>query len=285
MGTTITLSTGTTTMVITGDGVFSGCTYDKFDGWYGIDNVDLGFVDRPNAPGSYAPVQTFPGDRVISIEGKFFGASRAAAIQMREDLSELYNDGKPVAVTVADDLRTTRRQVHVEAVTFPWTIHPEFEFSIDMSAADPRRYGETEVLTSTVLALPGTGLSWPIVWPVNWGTIGTDGRVTVSNPGNTPTLSRYVVSDGEMPDGFEIVNVETGERIPYLGPVVVGTVITIDSLTRTASINGSGQGSRYLSNPQFWTVPKKSSITLQFLARGPVTGSPRLDVYTAPAYY
>lgn len=284
MGTIITLAAGDITLVITGDGVFTGCTYDRLDGWYGVDNVDLAMVPRPNAPGSFAPVKTFPEDRAISIEGKFFGADRAAGLQMREDLTMLYNEGEKITMTVADDLRTTSRDVLVESVTFPWTIHPEFDFKIDATAGDPRRYEAIQAI-GTGLAVDGTGMSWPVVWPVDWGTIGVDGRVVIANPGNTATLSRYVVSGGEMPDGFEIINVTTGERIPYLGAVVAGTVIEIDSATRTASINGSGQGSRFLSNPQFWTVPRKSSITLQFLARGPVTGSPRLDVYTAAAYY
>lgn len=284
MGTTITLTAGSTVISITGDGVFTGCTYDKLEGWYGVDNVDLALVSRPNAPGAFAPIQTFPDARPISIEGDFFGATRAAALQMREDLAMLYNGGSPIVMTVADDLRTTSREVLVAAVTFPWTIHPEFEFAIDMTAPDPRRYAP-EVNSGTTLAAAGTGLAWPVVWPVNWGTIGISGRITITNPGNTETISRFVVSGGEMPDGFVIVNATTGERLTYLGPVTAGTEITLDTATRTALINGSGPGSRFLASPQWWSVPARSSIDVQFLALGGTSGAPRLDVYTAPAYY
>lgn len=284
MGTVITLATETIAIVIYGDRPFEGCTYDKLEGWYGVDGVDLALVKRPGAPGAFAPSQTFPDAKAVSIEGDFFGASRAAALQMREDLTALYNDGRPITMTVADDLRTTSRDVLIETISFPWTIHQEFEFSIDMQAADPRRYGE-EVGSGTPLAASGTGLTWPITWPVDWGTIGVSGRLTVANPGNTETISRYVVSGGEMLDGFVIVNVSTGQRLTYLGPVLNGSTVTLSTATRTAVVDDSGPGSRFLASPQWWSVPARSSIELQFLALGGVSGSPRLDVYTAPAYY
>ena len=284
MGTVITLTAGTLVVVITGDGVFEGCTYDKLEGWYGVDNVDLALVTRPNAPGAFAPVQTFPDAKAISIEGQYFGASRADGLAMRETLSMLYNDGRPVLMTVADDLRQTSREVLVASVLFPWTIHPEFKFTIDMTAADPRRYG-VETSAGTTLAAPGTGLVWPVAWPVDWGTIGVNSEITIANPGNTATISRFVVSGGEMPDGFAIVNTTTGERLTYLGPVTAGATITLDTATRTALINESGPGSRFLTTPQWWSIPARSSIGVQFLALGGTIGTPRLDVYTAPAYY
>lgn len=284
MGTIITLDAGDLTVVITGDGVYSGCTYDRFDNWYGIDGVDLAFVKRPNAPGAFAPTQTFPDERMISIEGSYFGSSRADGLDMRERLAALYNDGRPILVTVEDDLRISTREVLVASVVFPWTIHPEFEFTIDFGAADPRRYGEV-VLASTTLAQPGGGLTFPIVFPVDFGTIGVNGRLTIANPGNTETISKFVVHDGEMPDGFVIVNVTTGERLTYVGPLVVGTVITLDSATRTALINDSGPGSRFMASPEWWSIPKRSSIEIQFLSRGAVIGTPKLDVYTARADY
>lgn len=284
MGTVITLATETTTIVIYGDRPFEACTYDKIEGWYGLDSVDTAMVKRPGAPGAFAPTQTFPDEKAISIEGDYFGASRADALRMREDLTTLYNDGRPIVMTVADDLRTTSREVYVATVSFPWTIHQEFEYSIDMVAADPRRYAP-EQAAGTTLAAPGTGLSWPVAWPVSWGTIGVSGRATITNEGTTETISRYVVRGGEMPDGFAIVNVTTGERLTYLGPVAAGTTVTLDTATRTAMVNDSGPGSRFLVSPQWWSVPARSSIEVQFIALGSTTGTPRLDVYTAPAYY
>lgn len=284
MGTIITLTAGSTSVVITGDTPYTTCTYDKLEGWYGVRNVDLALVKRPGAPGAFAPEQTFPGELAISVEGQYYGATRSAALQMREDLAALYNEGREIVMTVADDLRTTSRRVLVAEVDYPWTIHPEFEFTIDVTAEDPRRYA-AESTVGTGLAVAGTGLSWPLVWPLDWGTAAVNGRTVVMNPGNAETLSRFVISGGSMPDGFVIVNVTTGERLTYIGALTSGSTITLDTRTRTAVIDGSGPGSRFLVSPEWWSVPARSSVELQFLARGATTGSPRVDVYTSPAYY
>lgn len=284
MGTKITLIADITTVVITGDRPHEGPTYDKLDNWYGVDNVDLGFVKRPGAPGAFAPDQTFPDEAVISIEGQYFGESRRAGLEMREELTALYNDGRPVLVIVEDDLRTTQRWVSVESVKVPWTIHPDFKYSIDMSAADPRRYADT-VVASTTLASAGRGLDFPIRYPIDFGEPGVSGRITVANPGTTETVSTYTVSDGNMPDGFAIVNLTTGQRLTYLGAVVSGTVIELDEATQTAFINGTTPAGRWLSSPGWWTTPPRSSHEVAFIALGPVTGNPKLTAATAPAYY
>lgn len=302
MGTTITLAADIITITLTGDGIHTGCTYDELIDWYGVDGVDMGFVKRPGAPGAFAPEQTYPDEAVITIKrGQYFGMDRADALSMREDLTALYNEGRPIVMTVADDLRTTSREVLVEAIKFPWTIHAEFEFDIDMRAADPRRYGDP-ITVSTPLAAPGSGLQLPydevtgvgLLLPsdetptpdlgLDLGTTGVDGRITITNAGNTETFTVFTVTDGDMPDGFEIVNVETGQRLPYVGPLVSGTVVTIDSGTQAAFINDITP-SRYLASPQWWADPPRASYQVAFLARGPVTGTPTLTATTSPAFY
>lgn len=284
MGTTITIASPQVALTITGDGVYSGCTYDRLDGWYGIENVENRFTRRTNAVGAFAPRQTFQAERLISVEGDFFGRTRAEALAMRENLNSLYGGGFEAVMTVADDLRTTSRRVFVMGVNIPWTIHPEFPFTLDMRAPDPRRYAAASTL-STKLAAPGTGMSYPIIYPISYGTISVSNRIIVNNPGNAETVSRYVVSGGEMPDGFDIINVATGQRLSYVGPVLAGTTVTIDTATRSAFINDTGPGSRYLAAPQWWSIPPASSVELSFLSRGSVTGNPTLAVTTAPAYY
>lgn len=283
MGTTITLASDTDTLVITGDDPNAGATYDKLDGWYEVD-ADLRFEKRPSAPGAFAPVKAFSNERTISVEGQYFGTSFADALTMRERLTGMYNDGAAVTMTVVDDLRSTTRKVHVEAVSIPWTIRQEFKWSIDVKAADPRRYAPAGS-DSTGLRAPGDGLAFPLTFALDFGAVGEDGRVTIVNGGNAATSSEFTVGGGEMLDGFVLANVETGQRITYIGPVAAGTTVVIDTALRTAFINGTSPGSRYLSAPQWWDVPAKATRSVQLLARGPVTGSPTLTAVTASAYY
>lgn len=282
MATTVTFTYGANALTITGDGVFEGPTYDRLEGWYGVD-IDVRFQPRPSAPGSFAPQQAYARDRVISLEGQYFGADRADATAMRERLLGLQNDGRPLTMTVADDLRTTSREVYVEQITVPWTIHQEFAYAIDVRAADPRRYAPG-VSASSPLAAAGEGLSLPLVFPVDFGVAGVDGRLTTVNAGNTATGTLFHVS-GTMPDGFVLVNVNTGQRITYLGPVALTASVTIDTRFRTALIEGTGPAARFLAAPEWWDVPAGSSVDVQFVARGPVSDSPTLTATTASAFY
>lgn len=283
MGATITLTTSRDSLVITGMGVFDGPTYDKLEGWYDV-ATSLRFEKRPSSPGDFAPVRSFADAAPISIEGQYFAPTRADAIAMRERLSGLYDDGLTILMEVADELRTTTRWVSVESVSFEWTAREEIVFAIDVRAPDPRRYGPAQS-SSTGLAQPGEGLELPLETPVDFGTAATDGRVTVTNAGNTATVHRVEVSGGEMLDGFVIVNVDTGQRVTYVGPLAAGTSVVVDFDARTAFVNNTAPAGRYLSAPEWWEVPAGSSRTLQLLARGAVTGSPVMTVTTASAYY
>jgi hypothetical protein len=282
MGTTFTLGG----ILFTGDGVYQGYTYDRIDDWLKVE-APVEMVARPNAPGAYSPGQTYPEDLTISIEGQFFGVTEVAALEAREVLLGLYNDGLPIVMAVTNPLGTTTREVFVKAVKVPWTIHRQFKFTVDVVAEDPRRYGPTQSVT-VGLAVAGSGLVWPesgLVWPVDWGTVASSDRGVVVNTGNAETVSRYTVTGGAMLEGFAIVNVDTGERLTYVGLVNNGDVIELDTEARTAFINGTSPGGRFLPSPQWWAIPRKSTRVLQFIALGAVTGTPRLTIDTAPAYY
>lgn len=283
MGTVITFTTSRDTVVITGDEPYSGPTYDVLDQWYSV-QADLRYAKRPGAPGSFAPQRSFPNDLLVSVEGQFFGETPADALAMRERLTGLYDDGLEVTMTVADDLRTTTRVVHVESVSFPWTARREIGYSIDARAADPRRYGDTQS-DSAALAVPGGGLAFPLVLPLDFGIVTTDGRVDTINAGTTATSTRFVVDGGDMPDGFVLINVATGQQVTYVGPVANSTSVVLDFAARVAFINGTAPASRFLSSPEWWQVPAGSTLQVQFLARGETTGTPTLSAATASAYY
>jgi hypothetical protein len=335
---------------ITGTGVYEGYTYDKLEGWYGLPDVDLRMKKRPNQPGAFSIDKTTPAQATISIEGQYFGTSEVDALRARERLLAIYADGRALTMKVDDSLRTTSRVVQVASIDIPWTARPEFKWTIDLEAADPKRYAAPVTVTNG-LALAGSGLSFesgtPIYTPFNlvesptgsgyyapgplvettpgsgyyapggltespagsgyyatagvavsgiafgldldfgldFGTTPNDGRITVVNDGTTEATSTYVISGGSMPDGADIVNIATGERLTYIGPIVEGTYLEFDPRTQAVFLNGANPMGRYLPNPAWWVVPAGGRLEIQFVARGPVTGAPVLSATTAPAYY
>lgn len=283
MPTTITLAG----ITFTGTGVYDGFTYDKLDNWQGVDNTDQGIVKRPNQPGAFMKDRTDVGEKVISIEGQFFGADEVAAQLARELLATVYDDGREVIMSVSDPVRTTSRAVKVAAVRFPWTPHREFNFTIDVTAADPRRYGPA-VTVSNTLAVAGSGLDldFGLDYPVDFGTTPNDGRLVLTNLGGTETTTTFIVRNGSLPDGADIVNVTTGERLTYTGPIANGDFIEFDPRVQAVFINGTNPAGRFLPNPAWWSIPRGKSIEVGFVARGTaVGGTPRLEATTRPAWY
>lgn len=355
MSTTIELSTDDLTLVITQRDLWTGFVFDKFKGWQDLAPIDTEMQKRPNQPGAFGPGTTDPGSLVVTIEGQYFAQTEAESIYARETMTAMYNDGDPITMTVTDPARTSSREVYVAGITFPHSKDARhFTFVFEAEAEDPRRYLEP-VVTSTGLAVAGSGARWTggdttavayaltedpagsslyqtghmqespsgsglyvaalqpdsfnpglyltsgtyqdttgvapgFDWKnggpgMTWGTRPVDGRLMVENTGNTATTTTFTIQGGQMLDGFEIVNVETGERIVYIGPVTAGTSVVLDGETRTAYINDATPAGRFLPNPEWWNVPARAIRSVQFIARGATTGTPTLYASTAPALY
>lgn len=296
MPATVTLASDDDVLIFTADEPWGGGpTFDEVEDWDELPEVPIDATKRPEAIGDYLPAQTYPRGARPGIEGQWYASSVVQARRNRERLMAFYNDGRPITMIVADELRTTSREVLVASIDAPWTHLPYFDFTIDTMAEDARRYGPRSILT-TGLPRPGSGLRLPSdgatgtgldfgTTGLDLGTLGDDGRIVVRNDGNAETPLELTVAGGSMPDGFEVVEVETGRRIPYVGPVVSGTSVTLDTHTEAAYINGTTPASRFLASPEWYQLPRRSTRTYAFVARGAVMGTPTLTVASAPAYY
>lgn len=119
---------------------------------------------------------------------------------------------------------------------------------------------------------------------LDFGSTPVDGRVLVTNEGTAEAPFVVAVTGGTMSDGFEVVEVETGRRMVYVGPVVAGTVVSLESELETAFVNDAPAG-RYVASSEWWQLAPLSSSTLHFLPRGAVSGTPTMTVTTRPAFY
>jgi hypothetical protein len=164
-----------------------------------------------------------------------------------------------------------------------------FEFGLAESAglqfyaADPRMYGQSSTRTTGLRTL-GTGLVYPLVYPLSYGTPGTGGSVQFTNTGTAPTEPVFTVS-GALSAGFQITWVETGQRLTYSFPV--GSDVVIDCGAGTASTQGQDR-TVYLTQRDWFSVPAGAVGTFQIAALGGETGTSNPGVsftaVTAPAY-
>jgi hypothetical protein len=285
---TITIASSTDAITMTGSDIGAGFIYDNesLSAWFALPDIDVRLNKRPNAHGTYTPDRLFANEHRIPMSGSYFGASALAAAIARNRLSAMFNDGTPVSITVTDDLGPTARIGFLVAFDPEWMHDGHFRWALEFAAPDPRRYG-TAVAASTALATASSGLVWPLgsgssFW--DWGTAGTTGRIAFTNTGNTTTYPLLTVgAGGQLPNGFEVVEVNTGRTITYAGPAGDGGLVVLNSRTQRATVNG-GDTTDYLTRAEWFAVPKGATYEYQFISLGGQTGAPTLANLAAPAY-
>lgn len=271
----------------------NGWVYDNdtLDRWYAQAEADPDVNRRPNAHGAFNLGQIFTGEHRPILSGQYFGTSQVDALTARDRLASLFNDGKPVAMRVTDDLRATTREVWLVTREAPFTHDfTHFDFDIVFVAPDPRRYSAALVAMDGMPSA-GSGLVWDLGTAgsglyFDWGTGGVLGQVSLANPGQAATFPRIEVGGpGGFDAGFRITEIETGREIVFVRPTNDGEIIVFDSRTQRATIsNGGGDVTGSMTKRQWFVIPAGASRRYQINPLGGVTGAPTITLYAAPAY-
>tara|TARA_R110002051_G_scaffold1853_1_gene10141 strand:- start:7923 stop:8792 length:870 start_codon:yes stop_codon:yes gene_type:complete len=254
--------------------------------WYAGAQAKSPINERPQAPGAFNTGTDWSSSLAISIRGFYNGTSNADALLAAENLSALAG-GASVDVAVTDAVRTTSRHVSVRRVSIPdFGVRSAFEFTVDMVAVDPLRYGP-EIVASTGVPVSGGGLLWPLgaepteFW--DWGADGSSGRLSLTNDGTAAVWPSLTV-EGGLGGGFVATNVTTGESIRFVRPIPAGSSVTINQRTGMASIDGQSDVSGFITERGFFSVPAKETHQIQFAALGAVTGTPQFTATLSPGY-
>ena len=252
----------------------SGWTFSDLIDWWGLSDNKLGARERPQAHGAFQSSRSLRSSKAISFNARFLAATPQTAEAAIDDLGGLGSDG-PVLMIVTAPSGSTQRSVSIDAVTRLDQREVDYgTVSVDVLAADPRRYDVEAQAPVTTPAEPGQGRVWPAVWPLVWPGGGSTGRITLTNAGRAPSAPTFILSGGF--DTALITCLETGARIGFNRPVPVGSEVVIDTANRRATIDGVSDVSRWLQFREWETVPAGSSRTFQFDATGVVvtTGAP-----------
>ena len=263
----------------------TGYHLSRLIGWDDAPPTKFDAEDRPQGHGTFRPGPARRGTRVVTVEGYWTGATIEDAHRARRAMAALPAGEELFEV---DDILGTTRMVGSLAKaprTDDRIISPLFTFDFDVaSSSDPFRYGEP-VVDSTGLPVAGSGLVWPLgtggTW-LNWGTVGDLGRVDTPNDGTADTYTLLDVTGG-MSLGFLLTWVPTGQLISFDREVPLGSTITLDPSKGSAVIDGQSDVSGFLTISDWWSVPPGSTGSIQFAAKGLVTGTPTLTARTAPA--
>lgn len=264
------------------DGAGVAWTLENLDGF---DDSGSGVRadDSERAPGNDGSFPT-PADRTgrsIAVDGFAVCPTRAAAGAVTLQLRALLAGGSFGTLTVVDaDLPTMSVTARIAAKpTVDWSDPLTVQFGLEFWAPDGLAYGDPIAQTAT-FPTAGGGLRTPLftdgavgVGRLDFGAPGSSGRLLLSNPGSADASPQYTVNGPVPPEGFDIVCVDTGERLTFESGISAGSLVVLDSATGRVLLNGDSDRSGYLTTAQWFKIPAGGSLTVAFLSRGATTAA------------
>jgi len=259
-----------------------GWLFNNLVDWYSLTDDKNDDDEKSQGHGTFETEESWRSAAAISFTAAFLGKTHADVLAAAERLTAI-GATRRVRMAVTDDLRTTFRTVRVKASPVPATHgKPQAEFDIDVIAADPRRYGLTET-DHTELPKPGTGIVFPIVFPIDLGKPADEGRITLNNLGTAPTAPRFTVTGGFT--NITLTEVGSGRRLTLDRSVPAGSSVTFDAHTRRVLLDGQTDiSSTFLTSREWWTVAPGSTSIVQFTGTGAI-GTPELFGEINPAWW
>lgn len=242
---------------------------DKLTGWDDGPGIRRDRTDRMNAHGEFSE-RGWRGARLVTIEGDATCPSEAVAALAAQQLAAVLGDGLDGVLEVTD---TATVDMSIGAGLFS---EPKIEWKNDTTAAyqlqflcpKPRKYG-APMNAQTGVATAGGALEYPLDDPLDYGAPGDPGTVTLTNSGTADTAPAFTVT-GDLPDGFSITHVQSGDQLVYSDAVLAGQTVRLDTADSSVWLEGNADRSAKLTVREWVRIPKKTTATWLFEAAGSV---------------
>lgn len=244
----------------------TGYILEEITGWEDLPDVTSYDTARSRGHGDHVGDQ-YARSRIVTVSGKI--ANVSSRDEMARALQNATRVGSAVNNLTVDLLglaltagaRVTQRSVSIGG---NYSVG-EIPFAVQWRCPDPLRYGLTQTPASIGLPSTSGGLPYPLSYPLNYGSAGTPGQITLTNSGTADTSILFTVT-GPLPSGFEIS--AGGQRLTYAAEVPAGQVITLDTGTGIVLAEGTADRRGNLTKADWLQVPAGSSITVQFTSLG-----------------
>jgi hypothetical protein len=226
----------------------------KFDGWRGTPGTTLTLNQRSRANGA-TTTEPFVPARIMSLGG-LIHAPNLAALDDAFDRLNAAVTLDPTMMLVAEAARVRNCMVQRQGEVIPDEITDTLgSYSILISAADPRKFGDL-VSLSTVLPSSTGGLVRPSTWPRTWTGVSNTGIIQVNNTGNTqaPVWLRI---DGPVPaGGWTVTHVGKKQALTFATSLALGSgeFVTVDMDRREVLAQGQSARSGYVTSRGWFSL-------------------------------
>jgi len=207
-------------------------------GWDDLPPLDLADVPRPSADGAW-PGSIYSGERTIETDLNIVSdtSTYPAVLAALRAATAPSGGEQPLVIRMGGQMlqcgvRCTGRVVNTDGyalgadrVALKWT------------ASDPRRYSATASVATTPPPIAGSGFSWPVTWPLSWGSSGSGGTVYVTNSGDWATPVLLTIT-GPLTTPA-VYRQDTGDVLELAVTLAASDVVIIDTLADTVTLNAS----------------------------------------------
>jgi hypothetical protein len=241
---------------IEADGTAWTINPDGLDGWEGAAASTLTLEQRARGHGATGS-EPFLTHRTMTISG-VVRAGAVGGLSYVEDRLNAAASIEPFLMAVVEDGRVR----HCEAQRQDNVMFKarrgdgrSADFSIQLTAKDPRKFGDLATYT-TRLPFSEGGLLWPVTFPATWTGVSGTGQITVTNPGNTqaPVWLRV---DGPIPAGGHSITHQGKRRTLTFGADIAlgaGEFLTVDMDRREVLAQGQSARSGYVTSRGWFSL-------------------------------
>ncbi|MET9432961.1 phage tail protein [Streptomyces sp. NPDC006551] len=209
-------------------------------GWEDLPEYDSSDADRPTShgawPGSrYAKPRKISGTIVLMPE---WNHATEAIRALRQSLALLDRE-RWLTVRLHGELLAVRARIAQRVIPADqgFATQGSSKMSIQWLASDPRRYAVNEQTATTTAPQPESGLTWPLVWPLDWGRAQSTGDAVAENTGSAPT---HPVISFRGPCSMPTVTERNSRRrLRYAIDLAVGDELTVDTANGTVTLNNT----------------------------------------------
>lgn len=262
----------------------------KIDGLFALPDVIGDDEQRENSDGERSTNSEILAGRTVTIDLNILTDDLPPGTtvdDLYEDLQDVTSDIRtPFNFGIkrpGRDERFLSTKIKRRAFVADWEFtHGNGIGSVQLKATDPRIYGSTLVTNNIGLQTLAGGRSYPLAYPRSYGAGAIAGVLIINNDGtySAPILLN-VNGAGQDPI---IEHVEQGRVMSFSGiSIAAGDDLIIDTLAKTAFMNGASQRTKMLRAE--WFLLNKGVNTIRFSSA--ISGPGQLmtlDVNFRPAW-
>lgn len=236
-------------------------------GWSGSAPRRTTHTNRPATAGTYKQIAYFDG-RTITFNGWVWAPDVTTRRGVEHRLAALVNSGVVLYdLSCTEETGTLTAKVELDS-EIDIVLSPDehfLDFSFQVHAQDPRKYGAPQVTSTALPSITGTGLDFVTTGGLdfvttgglNFGTAGSNGVANALNTGTAETWPTFTLTALAVAvTNPTITNGATGQVLAYTGTLSPGDVLVINTspYARSVLLNGADRRA-FLTTASWFSLP------------------------------